>query len=62
MVSEHYDRRMAESFAGLTGFCRVVDDIIIYEDKIEHAAHVRQFLKQCLDKQIALNPDKSKFS
>jgi len=55
-ISEHYDRRMAEAFAGLTGFRRVVDDIIIYdEDEIE-------FLQRCLDKQIALNPDKCKFS
>jgi len=62
-ISEHYDRRMAEAFAGLTGFRHVVDDIIIYdEDEIEHAAHVQQFLKQCLDKQIALNLDKCKFS
>ena len=54
---------MAEAFAGLTGFCRVVDDTIIYdEDKIEHAAHVRQFLKRCLDKQNAFNPDKHKCS
>ena len=28
-ISEHYDRRMAEAFAGLTGFRRIVDDIII---------------------------------
>jgi len=62
-ISEHYDCRMAEAFAGLTGFRHVVDDIIIYdEDEIEHAAHVRQFLKRCLEKQIALNPDKYKFS
>jgi len=62
-ISEHYDRSMAEAFAGLTGFRRVVDDIIIYdEDEIEHTAHVQQFLKRCLDKQIALNSDKCKFS
>ena len=30
-ISEHYDRSMAEAFTGLTGFRRVVDDIIIYD-------------------------------
>ena len=40
-ISEHYDRRMAEAFTGLTGFCRVVDDIIIYDsDEHQHASHV----------------------
>ena len=44
-ISEHYDRRMAEAFTGLTGFRRVVDDIIIYDcDEQQHTAHVRQFL------------------
>ena len=62
-ISEHYDRRMAEAFVGLTGFRRVVDDIIIYDDnELEHAAHVKQFLQRCVDKQIALNPEKCKFS
>ena len=47
---------------GLTGFRRVVDDIIIYDDnELQHATHVRQFLQRCADKQIALNPDKCKF-
>ena len=51
---------MAEAFVGLTGFRRVVDDMIIYD--LEHAAHVKQFLQRCADKQIALNPEKCKFS
>ena len=29
-IPEHYDRRMAEAFSGLTGFRRIVDDIVIY--------------------------------
>ena len=62
-ISEHYDRWMAEVFTGLTGFCRVVDDIIIYDsDKHQHAIHVRQFLQRCADKQIALNLEKCKFN
>ena len=27
-ISEHYDRRMAEAFTGLSGFCRIVDSHI----------------------------------
>ena len=62
-ISEHYDRRMAEAFTGLTGFRRVVDDIIIYDnDEQQHATYVRQFLQRCTDKHIALNLEKCKFS
>ena len=62
-ISEHYDHRMAEAFTGLTGFRRVVDDIIIYDcDEQQHTAHVRQFLQRCAEKHIALNLDKCKFS
>ena len=62
-ISEHYDRRMTEAFVGLTGFRRVVDDIIIYDDnELQHVTHVRQFLQRCADKHIALNPEKCKFS
>ena len=31
-ISEHYNRRMAEAFTGLSGFHLIVDDIIIYDD------------------------------
>ena len=62
-ISEHYDRRMAEAFTGLTGFRRVVDDIIIYDsDEHQHASHVRQFLQRCVDKHISLNLGKCKFN
>ena len=61
-ISEHYDRRMAEAFAGLSGFRRIVDDIVIYDsDATQHAQHVRTFLQRCADKQIALNLDKCHF-
>ena len=54
---------MAEAFAGLKGFCQVVDDIIIYDnDEQQHATHVHQFLQHCTDKNIALNFEKCKFS
>ena len=30
-ISEHYDRRMAEAFAGLSGFRWIIDDIVMYD-------------------------------
>ena len=62
-ISKHYNRRMAEALEGLPEFCRIVDDIIIYDSTIkDHAHHVRQFLQRCTEKQIALNPQKCKFA
>ena len=29
-ISEHYNCRMDEAFAGLSGFCGIVDDVVIY--------------------------------
>ena len=50
-ISEHYDRRMAEAFTGLTRFHRVVDDIIINDsDEHQHDSHARKFLQHCADK------------
>ena len=62
-ISEHYNRRMDEAFAGLRGFRRVVDDIVIYDqNRAEHGPHVRQFLQQCAEKNITLNLSKWKFA
>ena len=45
-IAEHYNRRMAEAFEGLTGFRRVVDDVIIYDKDIgSHVEYVKQFLR-----------------
>ena len=61
-ISEYYDQRMAEAFAGLSGFRWIVDDIVIYDsDATQHAHHVRIFLQRCVDKQISLNLDKCHF-
>lgn len=61
-IAEHYNRRMAEAFQGLTGFRRIVDDIVMYDkDEATHKEHVRQFLKCSQDKKITLNRDKCKF-
>ena len=52
-ISEYYDRRMAEAFAGLTGFRRIVDDIVIYDSDItQHVKHVKEFLQRCSEKKI----------
>ena len=34
-TSEHYNCHMAEALADLSGYCRMVDDIIIYDSTIE---------------------------
>ena len=59
-ISEHYNCRMDEAFAGLSGFCGIVDDVVIYAT--HHADHVRQFLQCCADQGITLNTSKWKFS
>ena len=47
---------MAEMAEALSGYCRIVDDIIIYDSNIkDHILHVRHFLQHCAEKQIALN-------
>ena len=57
-ISEHYNRRMDEVFTGLSGYRRIVDDIIIYDsDATQHEAHVRQFLQRCIEHKITLNQD-----
>ena len=62
-ISEHYNRRMDEAFAGLTGYRRIVDDIIIYDsDKAQHTDHVRQFLRWCSERKITLNTEKWLFA
>ena len=61
-TSEHYDRRMYEAFEGVSGFRRIMDDIVIYDsDVTQHALHVREFLQRCAEKKITLNLDKCKF-
>ena len=61
-IAEHYNRRMTKAFEGLSGFRRIVDDIVIYDkDAKTHMTHVRQFLQCCQERKIALNRDKCKF-
>ncbi|KAF0307558.1 Transposon Ty3-I Gag-Pol polyprotein [Amphibalanus amphitrite] len=58
-ISEHYNRRMDEAFEGLSGFRKVVDDVIIFSrTRSEHLQHVRQFLQRCQDRGVSLNASK----
>ena len=61
-IAKHYNRRMAEAFEGLTGFRRIVDDIVIFDKDVQtYADHVKQFLQRCQDRQISLNREKWKY-
>jgi hypothetical protein len=53
---EHYNRHMDEVFVGLSGYQRIVDDVVIYDhDEAAHRDHVRQFLHRCVDRHITLD-------
>ena len=61
-ISEHYNRRMDEAFAGLNDFRKIVDDVIIFDsDPQKHVQHVRQILRRCEEKKISLNREKFQF-
>ena len=61
-IEEDYNRRMAEAFEGLTGYCRIVDDILIYDkDPQQHVIHVKQLLQWYKDKKISPNRNKWQF-
>ena len=62
-ISEHYNRRMDEAFAGLSGYRRIVDNVVIYDSHIaHHANHVRLFLQRCAERKIKLNNEKWQFA
>lgn len=54
---------MDETFQGLSGYRRVVNDVVIfYRDEAQYAQHVRQFLARCTERKITLNVDKWEFA
>ena len=62
-ISEHYNRRMSEALSGLSGFRRIVDDMLIYDnDAVQHVSHVRAILQRCAERNITLNANKFKFA
>lgn len=45
-ISEHYNHYMVEAFTGLSGFCRIVDNVVIYDnDKAQYVKYVGAFLQ-----------------
>ena len=58
-ISEHYNRRITEAFSGLSGFRRIVDDFVIYDNNVTD--HVEQFMQRCVENNIALNMQKCQF-
>ena len=54
---------MDEALRGLSGYRRVIDNIVMYDsDVVQHGSHVRQFLHQCADYRITLNINKFKYA
>ena len=54
---------MDEAFTGLSGYRRVVDDVMIYDsDEEQYASHIRQFLQRCTERNITLNKEKWVYS
>ena len=50
-ISEHYNRPMDKAFAGMHTFCKIVNDVVIFDEhKTEHVKHIRQFLCCCEEK------------
>ena len=58
-ISEHYNRRMDEAFAGLSDFRKIV--VVFDSDPKKHVQHVRQLLRRCEEKNISLNREKFQF-
>jgi len=53
---------MEEALEGLSGYRRIVDDIVIYDkDPQQYVQHVKQFLQWCSDKQLSPNREKWQF-
>ena len=53
---------MEEALKGLSGYRRIVDDIVIYDkDPQQYVQHVKQFLQWCSDKQLSPNREKWQF-
>ena len=58
-IAEHYNCRMTEALEGLTGYQRIVDDIVIFDkDPQQHMVHVKQ---RCKERQILINKEEWKF-
>ena len=53
---------MKEALEDLSGYCPIVDDIVVYDkDPQQHVHHIKQFLEWCRDRKISINRDKWQF-
>ena len=51
-ISEHYNRCMDEAFAGLKGYRRIVNDVVIFDrDTTLNGPHVKMFLERCVERE-----------
>ena len=63
LVHYWYNCRMYEAFTGLSGYRRIVDNVVIYDsDPALHTDNVRQFLQRCTEQKITLNPEMWEFT
>ena len=54
-ISEYYNRRIDKAFARLTGYCRTIDDVVIYDsDTNQHFNHVQAFLQRCSERRMGV--------
>ena len=54
-MSEHYNCRMDEAYAGLSEYHRIVDNVVVYDSNItQHASHVKEFLQSVLSTKLSI--------
>ena len=59
-IAEHYNCCMTEVLEGLTGYRRIVDDIVVFDkDPQQHVVHVK--LQRCKERKISISKEKWKF-
>ena len=62
MASPQFVSITTEAFSGLSGFRRIVDDFVIYDNNVtDHVKHMEQFLQRCVENNITLNIEKCQF-
>lgn len=58
-AQDEFQRRVDETYEGLTGVAAIVDDILVFgKTKLEHDNNLRAMLKRTRERGVRLNPDK----